>query len=323
MEFVKGQQLTEFADANALSTRQRLGLLAKVADAVQHAHQKGVIHRDLKPANVLVTQSGEPKILDFGVARATDLDMQATTVETVVGQLVGTVPYMSPEQTAGDPSMLDPRSDVYAVGVLAYELLAGRPPYDIKKLMIPEAVRVIQESQPAPLSSINKVFRGDIEIIVAKALEKDRVRRYQTIGDFAADIRRHLNDEPIVARPPSAMYQVSRFARRNRAFVGIALAMLVILVAGVVGTSIGLIKAVEARKAETAQRMVAEESKRIADQRYEEVMRLSDLRRLAEARSAADSLWPAHPNKIEAMRHWLTTMAAPLQSNLRRMRQRS
>jgi len=269
MEFVKGVPLVEYADAQRLSPRQRLGLLANIADAVQHAHQKGVIHRDLKPANILVTEAGEPKILDFGVARATDSDIQATTLRTDVGQLIGTLPYMSPEQVSGDPSKLDTRSDVYAIGVIAYELLAGRLPYDVRKKMIHEAVRVIREDDPTPLSSIDRVFRGDIEIIIAKAMEKERERRYQSVGDLATDIRRYLNDEPIDARPPSTWYQVAKFAKRNRAFVGAILAILVVLLAGIVGTSIGLVQAIDARKAEAGQKARVERERAEATRQAE------------------------------------------------------
>ncbi|MCH8315864.1 MAG: serine/threonine protein kinase, partial [Planctomycetes bacterium] len=155
MEYVRGRSLLEYAQGSQLGTRQRLELLAKICDAVQHAHQKGIIHRDLKPGNILVTEEGQPKILDFGVARATDADIQATTIQTDVGQLVGTIPYMSPEQAGGDVTELDTRSDVYALGVLGYELLAGRLPYDLKDKMIHEAVRVIREDDPTPLSSID------------------------------------------------------------------------------------------------------------------------------------------------------------------------
>ncbi len=140
MEFVQGELLTQYADVRKLGTRERLRLLAEIADAVQHAHQKGIIHRDLKPGNILVTNSGQVKILDFGVARTTDGDVQSATLQTDIGQLIGTIPYMSPEQAAGDPDDLDTRSDVYALGVVAYELLAGQLPYDITKKMIHEAV---------------------------------------------------------------------------------------------------------------------------------------------------------------------------------------
>src|SRR5205823_2028764 len=189
---------------------RRSEILEKVAEAVHHAHQRGLIHRDLKPGNILVDQTGQPKILDFGVARFTDSDAQAT-MQTDVGQLVGTLAYMSPEQVLADPLELDTRSDVYALGVILYELLAGRLPYTISK-RLHEAIQAIREEDPARLSSVNRTYRGDIETIVAKALEKDKSRRYASAAEFGADIRRYLRDEPIVARPPSTTYQVRKFA---------------------------------------------------------------------------------------------------------------
>ena len=311
MEFVRGVPLVEYAEGKELSTRERLGLLAKVADAVQHAHQKGIIHRDLKPANILVTEDGGPKILDFGVARATDSDIQATTLRTDIGQLIGTIPYMSPEQAAGDPSKLDTRRDVYAIGVIAYELLAGQLPYDVEKKMIHEAVRVIREEDPVPLSSIDRVFRGDIEIIVAKALEKERERRYQTVGDFATDIRRYLNDEPIDARPPSTWYQVSKFAKRNRAIVGAVVAILVVLLGGIVGTSIGLVRAIEARKSEARQKVRAEEERAEAARQAEiaqAVVRFLTSDLLASAA-------PENAGKDVTIKQMLDTASASLASN--------
>ncbi|MBI1826399.1 MAG: serine/threonine protein kinase [Planctomycetes bacterium] len=234
MELIDGQKLTDYANSRNLTMRQRLELIVRIGEAVHYAHQKGVIHRDLKPSNILVAEEadsadrarvgavGQPKVLDFGVARATDVDIQATTVQTDIGQLVGTIPYMSPEQTVGDPKELDVRSDVYALGVVCYELLAGLLPYSVKGRSVPDAVRVIQHDDPTPLSSINRVFRGDIETIVAKALEKDKERRYVAVSALVADIRRYLNDEPIAARPPSATYQLAKFARRiHCAAVGI------------------------------------------------------------------------------------------------------
>jgi serine/threonine protein kinase len=170
MEYVRGLPLLEYAAANDLGTSDRLRLIIALCDAVEHAHRRGIIHRDLKPGNVLVTEDGQPKILDFGVARAIDSDTQVTTIQTDIGQLIGTIPYMSPEQTTGNPDELDTRSDVYALGIVGYQLLAGRLPYDLEGKMIHEAVRVIQETDPAPLSSVNRVFRGDIETIFAKAL---------------------------------------------------------------------------------------------------------------------------------------------------------
>jgi non-specific serine/threonine protein kinase/serine/threonine-protein kinase len=243
MELIRGRPLLAFVESKKFGTRQRLELFERVCAAVQHAHHKGVIHRDLKPDNVLVDDDGEPKILDFGVARATDADIQVTTVRTDIGELIGTVPYMSPEQVAGDPTELDTRSDVYSLGVVLYELLAGCLPHDLRNKTIPEAVRAIGEEDPVPLSSVDRSFRGDLDTIVAKALEKDKDRRYQSAGDLAADVRRYLSDEPIVARPPSAFYQLRKFARRNRTLVAGVLGMFVLLVAGMIGTSAGLLRA--------------------------------------------------------------------------------
>ncbi len=176
---------------------QRLQLIARICEAVDHAHQRGVIHRDLKPSNILVVEeevlapgrgesrlahssSPQPKILDFGVARASDRDVQTATLRTEVGQIIGTVRYMSPEQAAGDPDQIATRSEVYSIGVIAYELLAGRMPYQVHERLIHEAVRVIREDEPTPLSSVNRSLRGEIETIVAKALEKDKVQAVPT-----------------------------------------------------------------------------------------------------------------------------------------------
>src|SRR5215468_10113643 len=193
IELIRGRSLLEYANERKLHFRERLEIMAKVADAVQHAHQRGLIHRDLKPGNILVDEAGQPKILDFGVARATDSDSQAT-MQTDIGQLVGTLAYMSPEQVLADPLELDIRSDVYALGVILYELLAERLPYDISR-KIHEALTAIREEDPAKLSSINRSYRGDIETIVAKALEKNKTRRYASAAELAADIRHYLKDE--------------------------------------------------------------------------------------------------------------------------------
>ena len=243
MELVEGRPLLDYAEAAGLGSRERLELLARVCDGVHHAHQKGVIHRDLKPGNILVEETGQPKILDFGVARVTDADIRTATMQTSTGQLLGTLPYMSPEQVAGDPAELDLRSDVYALGVIAYELLAGRLPYDLRDTTIAEAARVIRDVEPGRLSLIDRAFRGDVDTIVARALEKDRERRYQSARELGADIRRSLADEPIVARPTSAVYQLRRFARRNKALVGGVATAFVLLVAGIVGTTYGLVAA--------------------------------------------------------------------------------
>src|SRR5262249_44970144 len=184
MELIRGLSLDRYVRNHSLDVPARLGLFAKVCDAVTHAHEQGVIHRDLKPGNILVDETGQPKVLDFGVARATDADLQTTTGRTEIGQLIGTLSYMSPEQVTADPAALDPRSDVYALGVLLFELLADRLPYRVEHLPLPEVVRVILEQEPSRLGSINRRFRGDVETIVAKALEKDKARRYASAGEL-------------------------------------------------------------------------------------------------------------------------------------------
>jgi eukaryotic-like serine/threonine-protein kinase len=250
MELIRGQTLLEYADAHQLNVRQRLELMAKVCDAVEHAHQRGVIHRDLKPGNILVDETGQPKILDFGVARVTESDAQPTR-QTDLGQLVGTLAYMSPEQVTGDPLAVDNRSDVYSVGVILYELLAHKLPYNVGRKPLHEAVEVIREEEPTHLSSINRGYRGDIDTIVAKALEKDKARRYASAADLAGDIRRYLADEPITARPPSASYQLQKFARRHRALVIGTAAVFLVLAAGVVASTWGLLRArAEKRRAD-------------------------------------------------------------------------
>jgi len=258
MEYVRGAPLTQYAASGGLSTAEKLRLFARVCDAVGYAHRRGVIHRDLKPSNILVDSSGQPKILDFGVARAVDADTGATTLHTDVGQLIGTLPYMSPEQVAADPASVDQRSDVYALGVLLFELLAEALPYSVPRHSIVEAARVIQTVEPTSIGALSRTFRGDIDTIVAKALEKDKQRRYESAEALADDLRRYLADEPIVARPPSAVYQIRKFAKRNRAIVVGAGAALVALMLGLVGTSVGLIRAQRAQREAVAAKSVAE-----------------------------------------------------------------
>jgi eukaryotic-like serine/threonine-protein kinase len=248
MEYISGQTLIEYVEDRRLDVRARLELMAKVCDAMNHAHQRGIIHRDLKPGNILVDQEGQPKILDFGVARVADSDVEMTR-QTDLGQLLGTLPYMSPEQVQPDPAELDIRSDVYALGVIMYELLAGKLPHDMRQMALPEIVQTIRDVDPISLGSIKRIYRGDIETIVAKALEKDKTRRYASAAELAADIRRYLADEPIVARPPTTNYQIQKFARRHKALVSGVVAVVLALSVGVVVSTWQLVRA---RRAEAS-----------------------------------------------------------------------
>ena len=232
MELVRGEPIIAHAEHARLGLRARLELIASVCDAIHHAHQKGVIHRDLKPANILVDAQGTARVLDFGIARVTNEDLRRTTIETRAGDLVGTLPYMSPEQVSGDPASIDIRSDVYALGVLTYELVAGRLPLEVHSSAIHEAVRSVVEDEPPRLGTLDARLRGDIETIVAKALEKDKARRYASARELASDLRHYFNHEPVVARPPSATYQLRKFVRRNRVLVGGMATTFIALVAG-------------------------------------------------------------------------------------------
>ncbi len=295
MELVEGLPLTAYVTEHGLSTPERLRLLSAICDAVEHAHQKGVIHRDLKPSNILVDAEGHPRILDFGVARLTDADLAVTSVGTDVGALVGTIPYMSPEQAGGDPDDLDTRSDVYALGVVAYEVLAGRLPYDVRPKMVHEAIRVIREEEPQRLSSADRTLRGDVETIIAKALEKEKGRRYQSALALGEDIRRYLADEPIAARPASATYQLRKFARRNRALVGGALAVLVVLLVGIAGTGWQAIAATRARDEARANLSRAERAERAALERAAQLERLAEFQasmlKQIDTRAMGDALF--------------------------------
>ena len=243
MEYIPGARpIVQYVDKKDLPVQERLKLFIKVCEAVHHAHQKGIIHRDLKPDNILIDSSGEPKIIDFGVARATDADMAVTTMQTTMGQLIGTLQYMSPEQCDADPDAIDTRSDVYALGVIMFQLLSGKLPYDLKRQAIHEAVRVIQEVRPDSLSTISLVLKGDVDTIAQKALEKDRDRRYQSASDLAHDISHYLNNEPIDARPLSIVYQVRLFSKKYKRTVAAVLALVGSIILGLIGTSWGLIR---------------------------------------------------------------------------------
>ncbi|MCG8407734.1 MAG: protein kinase [Phycisphaerales bacterium] len=246
MEYIPdAQPITLYAEQVNLTIRQRLELFATVCDAVYHGHQKGVIHRDLKPTNILVDGTGQVKIIDLGVARSTNSDIAVTTLQTDVGQLVGTLQYMSPEQCSGDSHELDVRSDVYSLGLVLYELLCGQLPYDVSRTPIPNAVRIICEESSARPSCINQSLRGDLEIIVLKALEKDRWQRYQSTSALADDVQHYLSGEPISARRPTAIYQLRMLVKKHRTA---SLAACIVFMALMAATSISTVFAIRAER---------------------------------------------------------------------------
>ena len=232
MELVRdATPITDHARKRELPIRERLALFLQVCEAVHFGHLKGIIHRDLKPANILVDGEGQVKVIDFGVARATDSDLAVTTMFTDVGQLVGTLQYMSPEQCKADPADLDTRSDVYALGVVLYELLCDELPYEVGKSAVLEAARVICEREPKRPSSTQNALRGDVETIVLKALEKERSRRYQTVEHLEADIKRYLGGDLILARPVGPGTRMYKRVKRNP-YLSAAVAAVVVLSVG-------------------------------------------------------------------------------------------
>jgi WD40 repeat protein/predicted Ser/Thr protein kinase len=309
MEFIRGLPLDEYARLKAKTLRARVELLARVCDAVQHAHDQGVIHRDLKPTNILVEENGQPKVLDFGVARATEADLLTEAALTQTGQLLGTPNYMSPEQVSGDPAAIDRRADVYALGVILFELVAHRLPFRLENRLLPETVRLILEEDAPRLGSIDPSLRGDIETIVAKALEKDRARRYSSAADLAADLRRWLADEPILARPPSALYNLRKFARRNRAVVRGVLATFAALILGFVGMAI--LAFAEARQRDLAEKNAkqAEQNAEAANDEKREALAQAYLASLAAANASLQNHDVGDAARLlklapEALRSW-------------------
>jgi serine/threonine protein kinase/tetratricopeptide (TPR) repeat protein len=287
MDLVKGVPITKYCDEHRLTPKQRLELFIPVCQAVQHAHQKGIIHRDLKPSNVLVAlYDGKPvpKVIDFGVAKAAGQSLTDKTLVTGFGAIVGTLEYMSPEQAEMNQLDIDTRSDIYSLGVLLYELLTGTPPFtkkDLEKAGMLEMLRVIREQQPSKPSTklstaeglpalaanrgteparLTKLVRGELDWIVMKSLEKDRSRRYETANGFAMDVERYLADEPVAACPPSAGYRLKKFVRRNKGVVLAASLVLLTLLAGIAGTTYGLIRA-EDRRVEAEEARAAEKDR--------------------------------------------------------------
>lgn len=216
MELVEGKILRNFVAETQLQVEDRLRLFVAICEAIEHAHQKGVIHRDIKPENILVTKEGQPKVVDFGIARTTDGDWETTQVDVDVHRIRGTLAYMSPEQASGPVGDIDTRSDVYSLGVVLYELLSGEVPHRLTGLMVFEAVRVIREESPSRISVLNSALRGDIETIVQKAIQKDRDRRYPSVSELRADVQRFLDNQPIMAQRPSTVYELRKFVSRHR-----------------------------------------------------------------------------------------------------------
>ncbi len=302
MDLVKGDPISEYCDKNSLNIQDRLELFAQVCHAVQHAHTKGIIHRDIKPSNILVsTQDGRPaaKVIDFGIAKATASKLTEKTLFTEHRQLIGTPEYMSPEQAEGSLD-IDTRTDVYSLGVLLYELLTGSTPFDSKSLRsaaYAEIQRIIREVDPPKPSTrlseqtdtiasvaasrrtepgkLGTTIRGDLDWIVMKALEKDRSRRYETANGLAADIKRYLAGEAVVAAPPSSGYRLRKLVRRHKGVVLAGCAVAAALVLGIVGTTMGLIDANRQRMEAINARAEEEKQRQLVEQRAKELTAVS------------------------------------------------
>jgi WD40 repeat protein/serine/threonine protein kinase len=317
MELIEGIPFNQFCDQNRLNVKERLELFIPVCKAIQHAHQKGVIHRDLKPSNILVAvQDGEPtpKVIDFGLAKAIDRTAKLTekTMVTEIGQVLGTIRYMSPEQASLDNLDIDTRTDIYSLGVMLYEILTGTTPVDHETLNHNALLRVLEiireEEPPRPsnrlstfgkddtvgeqrqisLFKLRQILKGELDWVIMKALEKDRRRRYETANDLAADISRYLKHEAVLACPPSRSYRLSKFVRKNRGLVASLSAIGLLLIAGIAGTAFGLVRAKEKAKDALQQRDIADENSELAKKNETRALKAEKLAGV-EADRARDS----------------------------------
>jgi serine/threonine protein kinase/tetratricopeptide (TPR) repeat protein len=311
MELVNGLPLTRFCDEMKLGIRERLGLFVPICQAVQHAHQKGIVHRDLKPSNLLITLidgNPVPKVIDFGVAKATGGKLTDETMSTQFGAVIGTLEYMSPEQAGFSGADVDTRADIYSLGVILYELLTGLRPFDstrLKKAAFDEMIRMIREQEPSKPSTrlstdealpslaasrqmepgrLTKLLRGELDWVVMKCLEKQRDRRYETASGLARDVQRYLADEAVEARPPSAGYRLRKFVKRNKGRVIAAGIVFLALIGGIVGTTFGLIRAEEEKG-----RAIAAEGVAVDAAGKEKTARLGALDEQKKAERAAEA----------------------------------
>ena len=334
MELVKGVPITDHCDAGKLTPRERLELFVPVCQAIQHAHQKGVIHRDIKPSNVLIALCDDKpvvKVIDFGVAKATGAALTERTIDTGFGGVVGTPEYMSPEQATFNNLDIDTRSDVYALGVLLYELLAGSPPFarrELEKKGLLEMLRVVREEEPPrpstklstngalPTLSANRgteprkltgLLRNELDWVVMKALEKDRARRYETATAFAADVQRYLCGEAVQAHPPSAGYRLKKFVRRNKGRVVAASSVLFALLGGIAGTTLGLIEARQQEQEAKAQEREAQRQEQIA--REESAEKEKARAAAADRVKERDAALKAEAERADELKHRLGTSA--------------
>lgn len=320
MELVNGVPITDYCDTSTLSTKERLNLFLDVCAAIQHAHQKGVIHRDIKPSNVLITlHDGRPvpKVIDFGIAKAINQELTEKTLFTAYGQMIGTPLYTSPEQAEMSGLDIDTRADIYSLGVLLYELLTGETPInraEIKGAELPKIQRLIREKEATkPSEAVSAVCRkstalsdsrreppgqlvsaltGDLDWIVLKALEKDRNRRYDTAAGFAEDVQRYLRNEPVLASPPTALYLLGKYWKRNRKPLTVAASIFAALLLGVVGMTMLYFEAEEARLEAVAERKVATQQTERAEREREaaETARTAESAAKQEAQATAESL---------------------------------